>query len=373
MALMSVTYAQESTSFQINAAHTGGLSTTTAFAPPLKRLWTLNLSAPITYPIVAENTVIVNYLDPAGDDILEVASAKTGHILWKKTYKTNGSLSYAAYDNGVVFELSGAGILGAFQVSSGNILWAEQISPDYGFMYPPVASAGFVYITGQSGNIYQIDGQTGQVLWISGTSAQTSVSVGPGTIFFAVSSCGVEALSTSFGRLDWDKNAGSNCYSGYDTAPLAIPVGNLVFLPQIQDGVGTVFNAKTGAIVRTFNAGIPAFGNGLAYQENSLGIQASQANNGNILWTSSIPNISFAAPPIVVNSAVYALSTQGTLYALDAKAGTILQKIAAGSGPGESQFNSVTDLGAGQGILVVPSGKQLIAFAPMSKTTAPHK
>jgi outer membrane protein assembly factor BamB len=74
-----------------------------------------------------------------------------------------------------------------------------------------------------------------------------------------------------------------------------------------------------------------------------------------------------------VNSAVYALSTQGTLYALDAKAGTILQKIAAGSGPGESQFNSVTDLGAGQGILVVPSGKQLIAFAPMSKTTAPHK
>jgi len=362
-AFIIIAHAQESTSFQINPAHTGGLSTTTGFAPPLKRLWTLNLNAPISYPLIVPNMVIVNYLDQSGNNILDVVAAKTGHRLWKNTYPSARAISYAAYDDGLVFELGANGVLQAFQAVNGSIVWADQFSSNDGFNSPPVASGGFVYLTESSGTVYQVAERTGQVLWATATTGQSSASIAAGKAFVA-GDCSVEALSVSFGSIIWDKNAGSDCNNEYNEVYSAVNIGNLVIVPQYNSNGGAIFDSKTGKFFRSGNTGVPATLNGLEYQENYLGIQASQVNNGTILWTSSIPNVSFVTAPIVVNESVYALSTQGTLYAIDAKLGTMLQKVAAGRGANQAAYSALTGLGAGQGILVVPSDNQLIAFAP---------
>ncbi len=115
-----------------------------------------------------------------------------------------------------------------------------------------------------------------------------------------------------------------------------------------------------------------AIANGLALQENYSGFQATQISNGKTIWTSSINAASFIMPPIVVNDVLYALSFQGTLYAINSKTGTVLQKIAAGQSAGPFSNNNMSGLGAGQGILVVPSHNQLIAFVPASKNPAVH-
>jgi outer membrane protein assembly factor BamB len=370
LALISFAHAQESTSFQINPAHTGGLSTTTAFAPPLKRLWTLDLNGPITYPIVVKNMVIVNYLDRSYNDILYAVSATTGRLLWKKTYSNARYLSYAAYDNGVVFEFGATGVLEAFEASNGKFLWSEQFSASDNDSYPPVASGGFVYITLTSGGVYQISEQTGQALWVADTSAQSSASIVSGKIFVA-GACSVEALSASFGAVIWNAASGEDCDDG-DPALAPIPINNLVFSPQYNQNGGALLNSKTGTFVRSISQGTTAILNGLAFQENYSGFQATQLSNGKTIWTNSITAASFIMPPIVVNDVLYALSFQGTLYAINSKTGVVLQKIAAGQSAGAFSNNNMSGLGAGRGILVVPSDNQLIAFAPESKNTAVH-
>jgi len=116
--------AQNATSYQIDPAHDGAVTTTAPFQPPLKQLWSVAFSTPfVSYPIIAQDMVFINC-----DTSLYALSAKTGSILWhKQIIKFPDTSFFMTYDNGTVFELNNCNCSPPCQGSIGLIWYAALI------------------------------------------------------------------------------------------------------------------------------------------------------------------------------------------------------------------------------------------------------
>jgi hypothetical protein len=146
---------------------------------------------------------------------------------------------------------------------------------------------------------------------------------------------------------------------------------------------GYVFDNQSGAIVGRFAATdtAPAIANDLGYFRQGGGVQAidlgsiSASNTGTVVW-SFAGDGGLSSAPIVIDQYVYVGSRLGNLYALDALSGQMVWSTNVGQGilpPDEQNVSQpLTGLNAGEGLLVVPAGTQLIAFAsaPPSTPTA---
>jgi outer membrane protein assembly factor BamB len=353
---------QSSTTYQVNAQHTGYVKTTGSFASPLKPLWAVDLGGPISYPIVAENMVFVTVSDVNNyGSQLFALSAKTGATIWQKAISGTYFSSYAVYDSGVIFEINFDGVLQAFKAATGAVLWTEQVPLQSEFSWPPTAKDGFLYISGvgAGGTIFKIKEKNGAVdLKIQSNALGGILGVLGGQIFTA-DSCDAYAFSAKSGQVNWHDNAG--CNDG--VSGTASIYDNRFFAPY-YDGSNVQFDIKTGKLVGSFASGDPAFYAGLMFQAEQSSIVATQFLSGNIAWTVS-PEDSFTTPPLVVNKTVYALSETGYLYALDEGTGALEQKLNPGVGKNQSEGMPVMPgLGAGGGVLVVPSVSLLTAYVP---------
>jgi outer membrane protein assembly factor BamB len=177
---------------------------------------------------------------------------------------------------------------------------------------------------------------------------------------FVSYACGlVYSFNRTTGTEQWFSNG--SCEGGGGTTPVVH--GGRVYA---RDSLGNkVLNAKTGALLGTFQATpAPAFdGNtGLFLYNGTLTASSGSAT----LW-SFTGDGGLDTAPIAVGNTVYVGSSSGELYGLSVTNGSVVWSTNVGSAisaPDEQNVaQPLTGLGAGQGLLVVPAGDNLVAYS----------
>ena len=361
---------EQAVNFQINASHTGAVSSE-HLTPPLKQRWVVNFGRSISYPLIADGKVYVTVKNATGSGTTLYALNQTnGVTVW--SYALGGSFfwSGACYENGRVFALNGDGLLRAFDGATGNLIWNVQMPNQYSFSAPPTVYQGVIYVSGagSGGTVYAVNAGSGAVLWTAPVmnGDKSSPAVTSEGVYVSYSCPNVYKLDPATGAQIWHYAPG--CSGGGGKTP-ALYNGRL----YVRDFSDTIFDGDTGSIIGNFNAkNTPAFSGNKGFFLNgphffgSYGtLEARDVNTNSVLWSFSGDGFLQSAV-LVVNNYVFVGSAQGKLYAVNAATGQQAWVTTAGSSiPYVDEQNvsqPLTGFAAAEGLLVVPTSTTLVAY-----------
>jgi outer membrane protein assembly factor BamB len=278
-----------------------------------------------------------------------------------------------AYEAGKLFAFSGnnmgSGTLQAFNATSGTVLWTQSFTGAV-FGNPGVIAAnGLTYIASE-GTLFAVTESSGSVAWSapiiggdSGTPAVTADGV------YLIYPCQSYDFDPPSGTLVWQDSIANCGGAGGYTAQVANGQMYLPY-PASGNGNGQLFNAETGVADGSFASGSGAFpvvsSTSSYYLSSSQALTDVQLSNGATLWTFSGDGM-LNTSPLLVNNYVLIGSYQGNVYALDAATGAQVWQTNVGStitgGPSPAALNlPFWGMGAGDGLLVVPSGTSVTAY-----------
>lgn len=263
-------------------------------------------------PAVADGTVYV--LDMRG--IMHAYNAETGDQKWyfmtefERRFQANRLhgyppvqqtmpdswdlyLSSPAIANGKVYFGSGDGNVYALDAESGALLW-KAATGDVVHASPAIAN-GVVYIGSWDSNFYALDAETGTEKWRFKATEdpvihnqqgfQSSATVAEGVVYVGCRDGHVYALDAANGRKKWDYSTAKS----WVNATAAVRDGSLY--SGTSDGSRFfILDAKTGRLKFNFVAGgqvfsSPAIAGDLVYFGSSNGkLYAAEAKTGRIAW-----------------------------------------------------------------------------------------
>ncbi len=357
MTLKIAAAAPDAVALQVTPDHAGAI-TFKSLSFPTASTWSVNVGGTPSYALIADGKVIV--AAAVNNDITQLLALDqvTGATLWGPIQLT-GYVS-TAYDGGKVFALSGflgsAGTIQSYDIESGTLDWTITL-PNLGNSGGLTALNGLIYTGGGNGPLLALSEGAGSVVW--STASLNGVYGEP-----AVTSSGIY-LSYLCSTYDFQPLTGTQifytntgCEGGGGLAPVV--ANGLVYSPQgNSNGGGAVVDASSGTLVGTYTStGEPAFSATSGYFLQSGTLNALTGSNNTVLW-SFTGDGTLTTSPIVVNQAVIVGSSSGNVYALNATTGQQLWAVNAG-GAIQSENNSI--LAAGDGLLIVPAGNQVVAY-----------
>jgi outer membrane protein assembly factor BamB len=359
----------DSVTYQIDAGHSGR-ATLDGFSGKLAPLWTQKFGGAISYPVIANGHVYVTVAAGTAT-VLYALDPASGNPVWQVAIPGENPVSSLAYDNGQIFILNMSGLVEAFDASSGEQRWSSQLPREWFFPWPPVAVNGMVFIGGQgsAGQIYALKETSGHLAWTSFVS-DAGTPAAYGKIVAIASPCEeYYGFAQQTGESLWTDET---LYSSGGGATPVYYDGQLFVRDFCLDFGNRIVNAKTGVLKQTFKADLaPSF-----FTLNGTDYIVALAN-GKLSATpagQSVPLWSFkgdgelSTAPLVVDTFVVEGSASGKLYILNEADGTKVATYRLGMpipAPQEgSEDQPLTGLGAADGLLIVPAGSQLVAFAP---------
>jgi outer membrane protein assembly factor BamB len=337
--------------------------------------WRRNLAASgvtsISYPLIAEGRVFVTTSTGYTTHVekLMALDALTGATIWSANVSSYYPFANAAYDSGKVFVVNSYGTVKAFNAATGAMLWSIVLPDGSLFTSPPTAANGIVYTGGAAppplggGIVYAVNEENGAVLWTMPVQNgdHSSPAIAGGKVFVSYADADSYAFNAVTGQQVWSYlTCGSG---GGGTTPVVhagkIYVRDYLCTPGID---GLVLDANTGGLIRTFNSDTPPafFGNlALFLQSGTL----VAVENGQMLW-SFAGDGGLQSAPVVVNHTIYIGSSSGVLYGLNASGQQIWSTQVGAPIPYPDEHNPVitTGLGAGGGLLIVPTASTLVAY-----------
>ena len=361
--------AQQARNFQIDATHTGSI-TTEHLTPPLKQRWVVDFGQNISYPLIADGKVFVTVRNASSGTTLFALDAANGGTLWSFSLGGFSQWSGLCYENGRVFAVNGSGLLRAFDGTSGSVSWQVQLAGQFVFSSPPTVSDGVIYVSGagSGGTVYAVNASSGAVLWTRQVlnGDESSPAVASDGVYVSYSCPNVYKLDPATGAEIWHYAPG--CSGGGGKTP-ALYNGRL----YVRDFSDAIFDSQTGSITGNFNAkNTPVFSGNRGFFLNGSHVfgtfgtlEARDVNTNSVLWNFSGDG-SLQSALLVVNDYVYVGSAQGRLYAVDAATGQqVWVTNTGGSIPYVDEQNLSqphTGFAAAEGLLVVPTSTKLIAY-----------
>ena len=360
--------------YQANALHDGKVAGATV-KPPLTQRWTRDLGGFVSYPIVADGKVFVTAANGEccgqGSSVFAL-DGRTGENVWGpfnlgRTFSPRAGL---AYGQGLLFAQNYDGLLRAFDARTGHLWWTIDLPGMYSFTSAPTYANGVVFVggAGVGGTVYAVGATDGVLRWTrdAGGNPDSPLAVSADRVYLS-NADNTHAFAQPSGAPVWDSD------EGYDTGPVggATPVlsNGRVWLRDTGTlyPVSTTLDAVTGALGPSFTAAYaPAFDGPTGYFVTDGVLQARDIPTREVLW-SFRGDSSLATPPLIANGHVYVGDELGTLWALDARTGAPVWSDDVGDalqGFAESNYDRpVPGLGAGQGMVVVPAGKVVVAYA----------
>ena len=345
---------EDAVTYQINPAHSGGITFSGGFSTPLKKVWSQNLGASLSYAVIAGGRVFVD----ASGGLTYALDLATGSTKWSKSA---GASLGAAYDKGSLFVVTGGGLLSALNAKSGATLWAVQLPYQYSFSSPPMAINGQVFTggAGSGGNVYAVAETNGSLNWTQqvANGDDSSPAYGDNGIYVSYP-CQYYKFDPKTGNTDWHYNGG--CDGGGGNTPAYY--SGRVYIQDWTSG-NYIFDATTGTLLGTFGANNgyppafyqPAKGKKLGFSLANGSLYGWNVKTGTNVW-SFTGDGQLSTAPIVVNGLVIEGSSSGNVYALDATSGVQQWTDSTGAG--------VTSLAAGQRTLIVVSGSTITAYVP---------
>src|SRR4051794_25967851 len=363
-------FAGDSVTYQVNPQHTGAQDSE-PLTPPLGIRWAWDLGGPSSYPVVAGGKVFVTSRDLSQQGYgttLYAFDQQTGALAWSRPISGTYWWSTSAYDAGKLFVLNYDGVLRAFDAATGASLWGKQLPGQYSFSSPPTAYNGVVYTggAGSGGTVYAVRESDGAVLWtgsvMNGDDSSPAVDAGGMYVNYV---CNQAYGFTLAGALKWHHD--SSCEGGGGATPV-LHDGKV----WIRDGgANLVLDAASGGELGAFSSGTPpVFSAGVGLFLAGGTLAAERLSDGVPLW-SFRGDGALRREPLDVNGVAYALSETGNLFGLARDSGTLMWSdcLPDSSASTEYQSGPTSGMGAGSGLLVVPSGRYLVAYE--SRPSAP--
>jgi outer membrane protein assembly factor BamB len=364
----------QAVTFQADPAHTG-YAHDPRVAPPLRQAWARSFPGKVSYPVIAEGKVFVTTrLDEKIPNVTLLAlSARDGRTVWSRDLGPTTYVAHAAYDAGRVYvTLHGSHpdepALLAFSAATGAPLWDVKGGSPAG---PPVATGGDVYFMVSSG-VAAYRGSDGAFLWIAHSSSSgAGAPAVTGDMVFGTMGCGdVLARRRGDGAEVWRPDVGG-CTGGGGSTPV-FHGGRLYSREGRGFPKGNVFDAATGAVLGPLRADYaPAFGGGLGLFPDAqlpgeqidfgYGLTARTAD-GRVRWRFRGDGYLDTAP-LIVDRTVYVGSGGGRLYGVSLARGRVVWRADLGRPiPSSSEGGLISGMAAGEGILVVPAWRRLVAY-----------
>jgi outer membrane protein assembly factor BamB len=353
----------EAAAYQANAQHNG--QSTAALSLPLHIRWISNVGTQYyTSPVIANGKVAVS----ASWSVIAM-SASTGKTLWSSLAPQGWSGLTEA--NGVVYaaQTFGGPLLEAFNFSTGQTLWSQTI-PNASTIDPPVVSGNVVYTAGGAPTtLYAFRAPTGTPLWsrtLAYDDQGTTPAVVNGRVYVSYVCSGTFAFSLAGGAL-W--HFPGQCSGDGGSAPAycdgTVSAEGTVVKNYNVFEEGFVFSPYSGAVLNTFPNfhSPPACAGGREFVTVGSALQSVDLRTGQVFWTASIGMDEFFTPPLIVGNFVFAEGASGTLYAFSVFNGALLQSIALGAPIHGDDGYLPIGLAAAQGILVAPSGNNVVALS----------
>ena len=148
----------------------------------LKKRWEVSVGAGHSSPVVSGNRVVV-IARQGEEEIVRALDKATGKEIWRASYAAPYTVNSAAWSHGAgpkstpaivgnrVFTFGIGGILSAFDLASGKLMWrltAPDVLPQYGTATSPLIDGSnvIVHVGGDnSGALMSIDAVTGKPRW----------------------------------------------------------------------------------------------------------------------------------------------------------------------------------------------------------------
>ena len=359
----------DSVAFQIDAGHTGAMRFKNVSLPATSR-WRVDLGGAPSYALIAAGKVFVTVSLAGGSSQLVALDQATGTMAWGPIVLAGQA--NAAFDAGSVFVVSAAignaALMQAYDAADGRLKWSTLLSGQYMFSSPPTAAHGMVYTggAGSGGTLYAVDQSSGAIVWTrpvangdSSAPAVTSDGV------YVTYPCNTYAFRPATGEQNWSDNTG--CSGGGGATPVV--ANGVLYAPNGVGGSysGSIFNAATGRLLGAYVAdNPPAIGSEDGYFLQGGTLRGISLSTNTVQW-SFAGDGRLVTSPIVVNQYVFVGASSGKLFAVDAATGSqqwvqeLGAPIPAGANWGARM--QISGLSAGGGLLVVPAGNGLTAFA----------
>lgn len=310
------------TAYRMTEAHDGVLITSNGIGYPTSSTptWTVNLGAPVSYPLIAGGKVFVATANPdqSYGNRLYALDAATGATVWgpvavSGTYFGSG----LTYDSGRVFILMFDGALRAFNASNGAALWTTQL-PGYWYEASPNAYGGEVFIVG-NGGLTAVDEATGNILWTNGSAGSTdwdSPAISSEGAYVQSGGCAAGAYLPLTGTPIWQVQ--SQCNGGWGYASI---LGDDIFFGRASSTL-TLFDPASGTQIAQLASQLaPAITSTAVIALNAGTLSSTRLSDRVQTWTFTGDGHLVTAP-VVVNNTVLIGSSSGNVYGLDAATGT---------------------------------------------------
>lgn len=388
----SFSASEDATAYRTNIAHTAQ-ATMPDFVLPVSVKWDVTLPGPIvTPPIIAGGDIFVLTSGTASGSYAPISayelSAKNGSTIWGPVVLPTALYEWAteSYDNGMLFVCEDAsnGSIGSdtpmmigINSSTGKVAWSTGLSGQLLFNTDyPTATNGNVFVQ-CAGNVNDVNETTGALTW-----ATSQLETGEGALavsgngLYISGGCGdTYSLNESTGADVWSFLTGCEGGGGYTCAYYNgdVFIQDYYDSPTFPNGSAAI-DATTGALVKSFTSGgFPAFDDGFMFDILNNALTATNLTSWSTTWTASDAVNAPATPPTVVNGDVYVATSTGLLNGYNETTGARDVSVPLGVTPSDQTLFG--DLQAGDGIIVVSNGAQLVAvgtpFAQLTASTSP--
>jgi outer membrane protein assembly factor BamB len=332
----------------------------------LVKKWTAAFPGNLGYPIIAEGRVFVlsGGINGGNGAELFALDQASGKQLWHAFIDTMYQWAALTYGDGRLYCLGNGGGLTAYAPDTGKILWSKQMPGQRFFTAPPTFLDGNLYVggSGNSGTLYAVRAANGKVLWTQSVANgdASAPAVSGGYVYVGYAGNQVSSFRAATGAMRWHYSMGLSGGGGKSTVLSPNSLYTRDFFGNL------VLNLKTGLKVRTHLSTVaPAVYSGTLVSVTNKLLHAANEADGAEIWTFTL-NKSIVTAPLVVNGYVIVGSGGGSLFAVRRLDGGILWRGDVGFpilGPDEQNVSQpITGLAAGDGLILVPAGKNLIAY-----------
>ncbi|ARO14557.1 pyrrolo-quinoline quinone [Ketogulonicigenium robustum] len=249
----------------------------------------------VAQPVVADGRIFTMDARSA-----VTALSLSGQVLWRRDMVRGAARAEAASGGGMavsgsrLFVTSGFGLLMALDVTTGAILWEQNLDAPAGAS--PTVAGSLLFIVGRDGRARALDVETGRQRWaIMGNSTEAGMVGGAGA---AVSGTNVVFPFPSGELMATYPNGGATRWSSY---------------------VAGVRPGDAGAALLTDFAGDPVIAGNRVYAANVSGrVAAYETGTGTEVWGM---REGATGPLALVGDALFFVNDQNMLVRLDARSG----------------------------------------------------
>jgi outer membrane protein assembly factor BamB len=361
-----VTGAGEVGAYRGNAARTGVTPDDAVFGP-LTQQWSVRLGQ-ASSPLLVAGKVIANIAAGSDENASRVVAldAATGREVWRRDVPGTYFTAHLASDRERVFAINQDGVVRAFAVADGTLLWeVGPLGRSATVDGPPVVSEGLV-VTIAGGAVWALRAADGREAWRKPLRREgdyeiddidAEVPVVAERRVFAADDCGnVLALDLGSGEELWRATRSQACQELFG--------GGVVADGRLYAG-RAVYDAASGARVAQLDLGRqPAIAGGVAFAQYPP--RAVRVDGGAEAWRYVPPGepsgYGESLPPLLVGETVYVLAHGRTLVGLDRSTGRPLSSLKLTYEEQSDRGGRISGIAAGQGVMVATLGPTLTAF-----------